>query len=513
MVSKLRRLAADHAALHEDLPPNYLFPADDTSSDDITQLLVLLAGPQGTPYSQGLWRLHLKLPEDYPKSPPKATFKTRIWHPNVEESSGAVCVDTLKRDWKSSLTLRDVLVTISCLLIYPNPDSALNSTAGALLQENYDAFARQAKLMTSIHASVPVDMRNQATEAKMRGEDIGTTIPEDQPEDQEKEKEKEKESSRTLRSRQGQRVQAVTMKKKPSQSSTTPQPQSHLHPSENTQPRPSHDPVSDDETENENPATASKENDPSLSPSPVKFAAPSTLTLSPRKNAHGKRPLSVLTTSASAMDIDPFYPSASGDGNGLMDDVMEMEIEDDDMMTASERNIAANIQPLPHPHSHPRARSTRSTPARDITMPDRHWDRERGRDGSPQRKSPKLSLLNRGSTPRHQTQPQAQYQLREESSSTEVAIYEDAPSRPGSGSGSSEDSLEDYHEAPVLQQRKPRALASIPLSKAQPASLPLPLPKSKSQPGSGSGNGMGNRKVSSGSGLKKGKARVGIRRL
>ncbi|KAL4790256.1 ubiquitin-conjugating enzyme/RWD-like protein [Aspergillus venezuelensis] len=277
MVSKLRRLAADHAALHEDLPPNYLFPADDVTSDDITQLLVLLAGPQGTPYSQGLWRLHLKLPEDYPKSPPKATFKTRIWHPNVEESSGAVCVDTLKRDWKSSLTLRDVLVTISCLLIYPNPDSALNSTAGALLQENYAAFARQAKLMTSIHAPVPADMRNKAMEARMRGEDIGTTIPEDQSEEQEKEKEKE--SPRTLRSRKCQRIQSVTMKKKPTRSSTTPQPQpqSHLHPTENTQTRLSHDPLSDDETENENPATASKENDPSLSPSPVKFAAPSTL--------------------------------------------------------------------------------------------------------------------------------------------------------------------------------------------------------------------------------------------
>lgn len=107
--SAFRRLAADHAVLHDDLPPNYLFPPDD-SSDDLTQLSILLAGPQGTPYTQGLWRLHMKMPEDYPKSPPKATFRTRIWHPNVEETTGAVCVDTLKRDWKPELTLRDVLI-------------------------------------------------------------------------------------------------------------------------------------------------------------------------------------------------------------------------------------------------------------------------------------------------------------------------------------------------------------------------------------------------------------------
>jgi len=111
--STLRRLAADHASLRSSgLPPNYLFPLHDASSnpDDLTQLTVLLTGSQGTPYSQGLWRLHLKIPDDYPKSPPKAAFKTRIWHPNVEESTGSVCVDTLKKDWESKLTLRDILI-------------------------------------------------------------------------------------------------------------------------------------------------------------------------------------------------------------------------------------------------------------------------------------------------------------------------------------------------------------------------------------------------------------------
>lgn len=108
----LRRLAGDHASLHTDgLPPNYLFPKDASSNlDDLTQLIVLLTGSQGTPYSQGLWRLHLKIPDDYPKSPPKASFRTRIWHPNVEESTGSVCVDTLKKDWESKLTLRDILI-------------------------------------------------------------------------------------------------------------------------------------------------------------------------------------------------------------------------------------------------------------------------------------------------------------------------------------------------------------------------------------------------------------------
>lgn len=111
--STIRRLASDHSSLHKaGLPPNYLFASgnDNSLPDDLTQLSVLLTGPQGTPYSQGLWKLCLKIPQDYPKSPPKAAFRTRIWHPNVDENTGSVCVDTLKKDWESKLTLRDILI-------------------------------------------------------------------------------------------------------------------------------------------------------------------------------------------------------------------------------------------------------------------------------------------------------------------------------------------------------------------------------------------------------------------
>lgn len=171
----MRRLAKDHAALRKSTPPNYLFPDGDECvlPDDLTALIILVTGAHGTPYSQGLWKLHLRIPADYPKSPPKAMFKTRIYHPNVEESTGAVCLDTLKKDWESKLTLKDILVTISCLLIHPNPDSALNSEAGSLLQEDYDAFSRKAKLMTSIHAPIPNALKDAVMEAKRRGEDDG----------------------------------------------------------------------------------------------------------------------------------------------------------------------------------------------------------------------------------------------------------------------------------------------------------------------------------------------------
>jgi ubiquitin-conjugating enzyme E2 S len=168
----LRRLAADHGSLHTaGLPPNYLFPPGSDGSADLTSLDILLAGPVGTPYAGGVWRLHLDIPPTYPTAPPTAQFRTRLWHPNIDEATGAVCVETLKRDWSSTLKLRDVLVTISCLLIQPNPASALNEAAGKLAVEDWDGYCRRAKLMTDIHAAIPSNISKDVREAQMRGED------------------------------------------------------------------------------------------------------------------------------------------------------------------------------------------------------------------------------------------------------------------------------------------------------------------------------------------------------
>jgi hypothetical protein len=115
----------------------------------------------------------------YPLAPPTAHFRTKIFHPNVDPTSGAVCVDTLKRDWKPELTLRDILVTISCLLVCPNAASALNADAGHLMEEDFAAFEKRASIWSRMHASVPPELREAVNEAKKRviGESRETATP------------------------------------------------------------------------------------------------------------------------------------------------------------------------------------------------------------------------------------------------------------------------------------------------------------------------------------------------
>jgi ubiquitin-conjugating enzyme E2 S len=61
-------------------------------------------------------------------------------------------VNTLKKDWKSTYGVGHILVTVKCLLIYPNPESALDEEAGKMFMENYETYCSRAKLFTGVHA-------------------------------------------------------------------------------------------------------------------------------------------------------------------------------------------------------------------------------------------------------------------------------------------------------------------------------------------------------------------------
>ncbi|PVD38538.1 hypothetical protein C0Q70_01154 [Pomacea canaliculata] len=122
-----------------------------TNDEDITDIQASIEGPAGTPYAGGMFRMKLVLGKNFPAEPPKAFFLTKIFHPNVA-TNGEICVNTLKKDWKPELGIKHILLTVKCLLIVPNPESALNEEAGKLLLEQYEDYSMRAKMFTEIHA-------------------------------------------------------------------------------------------------------------------------------------------------------------------------------------------------------------------------------------------------------------------------------------------------------------------------------------------------------------------------
>lgn len=135
---------------------------------DLTDVQAVIDGPEQTPYAGGKFRVKLAIGKDFPASPPKGFFLTKIFHPNVS-SSGEICVNTLKKDWKADLGIRHILLTIKCLLIVPNPESALNEEAGKLLLERYDDYCARARLYTDIHAKMACSAGGVGTSGSASG--------------------------------------------------------------------------------------------------------------------------------------------------------------------------------------------------------------------------------------------------------------------------------------------------------------------------------------------------------
>ena len=70
----------------------------------VASLQATIMGPSDSPFQGGVFFLNIHLPADYPFKPPKVSFTTRIYHPNVN-SNGSICLDILNAQWSPALTI------------------------------------------------------------------------------------------------------------------------------------------------------------------------------------------------------------------------------------------------------------------------------------------------------------------------------------------------------------------------------------------------------------------------
>lgn len=112
---------------------------------------VLVAGPEGSPFEGGIFKLELFLPEEYPMMPPKVRFITKIYHPNIDKL-GRICLDILKDNWSPALQIRTVLLSIQALLSAPNPDDPLANDVAEQWKYNEQDAIEIAREWTIIYA-------------------------------------------------------------------------------------------------------------------------------------------------------------------------------------------------------------------------------------------------------------------------------------------------------------------------------------------------------------------------
>lgn len=145
----LKRITKEFQDLQKDPPSSC---SAGPVGDDMFQWQATITGPEDSPYQGGLFSLRIQFPTDYPFKPPKVSFSTRIYHPNIN-SNGSICLDILRTQWSPALTIAKVLLSISSMLDEPNPDDPLVPEIARLYQTNRGEYNRLAREWTSKYAS------------------------------------------------------------------------------------------------------------------------------------------------------------------------------------------------------------------------------------------------------------------------------------------------------------------------------------------------------------------------
>lgn len=117
-----------------------------SGGDSVEELVVEFPGPKHTAYEHGLWRVRVSLPSEYPYRSPSIGFVDPIFHPNIDLSSGSVCLDVINQTWSPMYSLLNVFEQfLPQLLTYPNASDPLNPVAAALLMRDSHAFEARAR--------------------------------------------------------------------------------------------------------------------------------------------------------------------------------------------------------------------------------------------------------------------------------------------------------------------------------------------------------------------------------
>ncbi|RIB12538.1 ubiquitin-conjugating enzyme/RWD-like protein [Gigaspora rosea] len=141
------RLTEERRQWRKDHPYGfYARPVKTDSGLDLLNWQVGIPGKKGTAWENGVFKMTMTFPEDYPSKPPKCKFVPALFHPNVYPS-GTVCLSILNEEegWKPAITIKQILLGVQNLLDEPNPDSPAQSDAYMLFKKDRVAYDKRIR--------------------------------------------------------------------------------------------------------------------------------------------------------------------------------------------------------------------------------------------------------------------------------------------------------------------------------------------------------------------------------
>lgn len=154
-MSRVKRIAKELEECRQDSKSGVSLEL--VSENDLTHLVGFFQGPPGTPYEKGVFKVDIKIPNEYPFKPPVMKFDTKIYHPNISSVTGAICLDILKDAWTPILTLKSSLISLQLLLQSPEPNDPQDAEVAKHYISNKQGFDDTAAYWTKIYASEGTD--------------------------------------------------------------------------------------------------------------------------------------------------------------------------------------------------------------------------------------------------------------------------------------------------------------------------------------------------------------------
>ncbi|EAS03853.3 ubiquitin-conjugating enzyme (macronuclear) [Tetrahymena thermophila SB210] len=125
------------------LMSDYKVTQSKTNKNDMA---IEFPGPKDSLYEGGVWTVHVLLPEQYPYKSPSIGFMNKIYHPNVDEASGSVCLDVINQSWSPMFELVNIFDSfLPQLLSYPNPHDPLNPEAASMMNKDLKRYEQKVR--------------------------------------------------------------------------------------------------------------------------------------------------------------------------------------------------------------------------------------------------------------------------------------------------------------------------------------------------------------------------------